>query len=172
MAAESLSRQDKRGLILVALPGLVGGVADLMLWRLAGPVTGAPRTYLGFISWPQTVPAAARELIDLGSRPFSTLAEAVGWHWRDSGFDWLAWLGCIFFWFALAAVLTRVEARLLRFCVRIGITRLLGAAILSVSPWGLVTLPLLHLQWILLALSTLLAVAMAQLRRRRNLRTG
>jgi hypothetical protein len=163
--AESLTRQDKRGLILVALPGVAGAVADLMLWRLAGPVAGAPRTYLGFISWPQTVPAAARELIDLGSRPFSTLAEALGWHWRDSGFDWLAWLGCFFFWLAFAAVLTRVEARLLRFCIRIAITRLLGAAILSVSPWGLVTIPLLHVQWILLALSILLAIVATQFKK-------
>lgn len=170
--AESLTRQDKRGLVLVALPGLIGAVADLMLWRLAGPVAGVPRTYLGFISWPQTVPAAARELIDLGSRPFSTLAEAVGWHWRDSGFDWLAWLGCLFFWLAFAAVLTRVEARLLRFCLRIGITRLLGAAILSVSPWGLITIPLLHIQWILFGLSTLLAIVMTRVKKSAKLRTG
>ncbi len=156
--AERLSSQDKRGLILASMPAILGAIADLMFWRMAGPVAGAPRTYWGFISWPQTIPAAARELIDLGSRPLSTLTEALGWHWRDSGFDVLAWCVSILFWLAFAAVLTRVEARLLRSCVRIGITRLLGAAILSVSPWGLIVIPLLHLQWILLALATLMAI--------------
>lgn len=156
--ADSLSRDDRRGLILVAIPAILGAVADLGLWRLAGPVAGAPRTFWGFLSWPQTIPAAARELIGLGSRPLSTLAEAVGWHWLDSGFDWLAWCASILFWLGFAALLTRVEARLLRFCVRIGVTRLIGAGVLSVSPWGLVAIPLLHLQWILLAIATLMAI--------------
>ena len=156
--ANSLSRADKRGLILVALPAILGAAADLGLWRLAGPIAGAPRTHWGFLSWPQTIPAAARELISLGSRPLSTLADAVGWHWRDSGFDWLAWCASIIFWLGFAALLTRVEAKLLRFCVRIGVTRLIGAALLSVTPWGLIMIPILHLQWILLAVATLMAI--------------
>ena len=158
MATETLSREDKRGLLLAAIPAILGAVADLGYWRLAGPVAGAPRTYWGFISWPQTIPAAARELIDLGSRPLSTLTEALGWHWHDSGFDALAWIASIIFWLGFTAVLTRVEAKLLRFCVRIGVTRLIGAAVLSVSPWGILTIALLHVQWILLAISTLLAI--------------
>ena len=159
---QSLTRDDQRGLILVAAPAILGAVADLMLWRLAGPVASAPRTIVGFLSWPQTIPAAARELIDLGSQPLSTLAEMVGWHWRDVGVDWLAWCVGILFWLALVAVLTRIQPKLLRLCLRIGITRLLGAALLSVSPWGLVAIPLLHLQWILLAIATLLAIVVRQ----------
>jgi hypothetical protein len=162
---ESLTRADKRGLMLVAVPALLGAVADLLLWRLAGPIAGAPRTYVGFLSWPQTIPAAARELIALGSRPFATLADAMGWRWRDSGFDWLAWLVSILFWLVFAALLTRVQAGLLRFCIRIGITRLLGAFVLNFSPYGLVAIPLLHLQWILLALATLVALALRTLRK-------
>jgi hypothetical protein len=165
--AESLTREDRRGLVIVAVPALMGAVADLMLWRLAGPIEGAPRTYLGFISWPQTIPAAASDLIRLGSRPLSALAELVGWQWHEAGFDLLAWLTSILFWLALVAVLTRIEPRLLRFCVRLAVTRLIGAAVLSVSPWGLVAIPLLHLLWILLAIATLLAIVATQLGTRR-----
>ena len=163
---QGLTHQDRRGLILVAVPALLGGVADLLLWRLAGPVAGAPRTVVGFLSWPQTIPAAAREMISVGSRPLSTLTDSVGWHWHESGFDWLAWLASILFWLLFAALLTRVKASLLRFCIRIGVTRLLGALVLSFSPYGLVALPLLHLQWILLALATLVALALRSLAKR------
>lgn len=158
MERERLSGEDRRGLMLVASPAVLGAIADLLLWRLAGPIAGAPRTYLGFISWPQTVPAAARELIALGSRPLTTLAELAGWHWRDSSFDVLAWIASILFWLAFTAALTRLNARLLRGCLRIGLTRLAGGVALTLSPWGIVTLPLLHLQWIVLAVTILFLI--------------
>lgn len=145
---------------VVAAPVLLGAVADLLLWRIAGPVHAAGRHEWSFLSWPRTVPAGARELIGLGSCPFTIASKWAGWFWRDAGPwpDLLAWIACILFWAAFTAALIWIHPRLLKFAIRIGITRLTGAVALQVTPWGLYALPLLQLQWMLLGLAAFLTV--------------
>ncbi len=157
------------GRVLFAAPLLLGAVADLLLWRIAGPVAAAGRREWSFLSWPRTTPAGARELIDLGSWPLAAASRWAGWVWRDSGPwpDWLAWLASILFWTGFTALLLWSHPRLLRFAVRIGITRVVGAVTLQFTPWGLYALPLLHLQWMLLGLATVL-MAVLRLRQLRG----
>ncbi|MCC6539809.1 MAG: hypothetical protein IT162_19835 [Bryobacterales bacterium] len=154
--------QSKWKTVAVAAPVLLGAAADLLLWRLAGPVAEAGRREWSFLSWPRTVPAGARELIGLGSCPFTLASKMAGWRWHDAGPepDWLAWIACILFWAAFTAALMWIHPRLLKFAIRIGITRLGGAVALQFAPWGLYALPLLQLQWILLGMATLLTAAL------------
>ncbi|MBM3787713.1 MAG: hypothetical protein FJW30_25435 [Acidobacteria bacterium] len=139
-------------------PGVLGALADLLLWRIAGPVHSAGRQEWSFLSWPRTVPAGAREMIGLGSWPFTSVSKWAGGHWHDSGPwpDWLAWLACIVFWSGFTVALIWIHPRLLRFAMRIGVTRLWGAGMLQFTAWGLYALPLLNLQWLLLGLATVL----------------
>lgn len=154
--------QSKWMIAVFAAPVLLGAVADLLLWRIAGPVAAAGRHEWSFLSWPRTVPAGARELIGLGSCPFTLASKMAGWFWRDAGPwpDWLAWCACVLFWAGFTCVLMWVHPRLLKFAIRIGITRLVGAVALQFTPWGLYALPLLQLQWMLLGLAVVLTAAL------------
>lgn len=162
---ERLTREERLGLLLLAAPAALGALADLLLWRVAGPVEGVPRGGWWILSWPTTAPAAARELIRLGSLPLSAISGYCGWQWRDSGIDWMAWISSILFWLILPLGVTRIGGRLLKFCIRIGITKLVGAILLTFTSAGRFAIPVLWFQWALLAVAVMVMSAVRLTRR-------